>query len=209
MGFPWQESWSGLPYPSPGDLPTPGIEPTSPGLVGRFLIVEPPGKPCKWYCFYPKVLTGREAFMVALPLSLYSPLVMAPCLSHGPRLFLSTSSVTTVQLLHPGEGRATVLTFPVLTPANPLPCFPPRLWSPAHSSTQVNLPAHEGASQGVETFPPPQFPLWGTSPIPIPIFFLSYLMFWRFSCPFGSRRSSSGCSHSGCSVWTVPLVDVL
>ena len=28
MGFPRQESWSGLPFPSPGDLPDPGIEPS-------------------------------------------------------------------------------------------------------------------------------------------------------------------------------------
>ena len=32
MGFPRQEYWSGLPFPSPGDLPNPGIEPGSPTL---------------------------------------------------------------------------------------------------------------------------------------------------------------------------------
>ena len=32
MGFPRQEYWSGLPFPSPGDLPSPGTEPTSPAL---------------------------------------------------------------------------------------------------------------------------------------------------------------------------------
>ena len=32
MGFPRQESWSGLPFPSPGDLPDPGIKPASPAL---------------------------------------------------------------------------------------------------------------------------------------------------------------------------------
>ena len=39
MGFSRQESWNGLPYPSPGDLPNPGIEPmslSSPALAGRF-----------------------------------------------------------------------------------------------------------------------------------------------------------------------------
>ena len=36
MGFPRQEYWSGLPHSSPGDLPDPGIEPTSPALVGGF-----------------------------------------------------------------------------------------------------------------------------------------------------------------------------
>ena len=44
-GLPRQEYWSGLPFPSPGDLPDPGIEPASPALAGRFLTTEPPGKP--------------------------------------------------------------------------------------------------------------------------------------------------------------------
>ena len=37
MGFPRQEYWSGLPFPSPGDLPNTGIKPASPVLAGRFL----------------------------------------------------------------------------------------------------------------------------------------------------------------------------
>ena len=45
MGFPRQEYWSGLPFPPPGDLPDPGIEPVSPALVGKFFSTEPPGKP--------------------------------------------------------------------------------------------------------------------------------------------------------------------
>ena len=45
LGFPRQEYWSGLPFPSPGDLPDPGIEPESPALTGRFFTTEPPGKP--------------------------------------------------------------------------------------------------------------------------------------------------------------------
>ena len=44
MGFSMQEYWSGLPFPSPGDLPNPGIEPTVPALAGRFFTTEPPGK---------------------------------------------------------------------------------------------------------------------------------------------------------------------
>ena len=36
MGFSRQEYWSGLPFPPPGDLPNPGIEPVSPVLEGRF-----------------------------------------------------------------------------------------------------------------------------------------------------------------------------
>ena len=41
MGFSRQEYWSGLPFPSPGDLPKQGIEPTSPALVGGFFTTEP------------------------------------------------------------------------------------------------------------------------------------------------------------------------
>ena len=44
-GFPRQVYWSGSPFPSPEDLPSPGIEPTSPKLAGGFFSTEPPGKP--------------------------------------------------------------------------------------------------------------------------------------------------------------------
>ena len=37
MGYPRQEFWSGLPFPSPGDLPDSGTEPTSPALAREFL----------------------------------------------------------------------------------------------------------------------------------------------------------------------------
>ena len=47
MGFSRQEYWSGLPFPSPGDLPNPGIEPGFPALRADFKLSEPPGKP--WY----------------------------------------------------------------------------------------------------------------------------------------------------------------
>ena len=43
--FSRQESWSGLQFLSPGDLPDPGIKPTSPALASRFFATEPPGKP--------------------------------------------------------------------------------------------------------------------------------------------------------------------
>ena len=45
MGFPSQEYCSGLPFPSPGDLPNPGIKPVSPALQADSLPTEPPGKP--------------------------------------------------------------------------------------------------------------------------------------------------------------------
>ena len=48
MGFPRQEYSSGLPLPTPGNLPAPGIKPKFPGslaLAGRFFTTEPSGKP--------------------------------------------------------------------------------------------------------------------------------------------------------------------
>ena len=45
MGFSRQEYWSGLPFPSPGDLPDPGIEPGFPTLEADALTSEPPAKP--------------------------------------------------------------------------------------------------------------------------------------------------------------------
>ena len=44
MGFSRQEYWSGAPFPSPGDLPDPGIEPGSPTWQADALLSEPPGK---------------------------------------------------------------------------------------------------------------------------------------------------------------------
>ena len=45
MDFFRQEYWSGLPFPSPGDLPDPEVKPMPPALAGGFFITEPPEKP--------------------------------------------------------------------------------------------------------------------------------------------------------------------
>ena len=48
MEFSKQESWNALPFPTPENLPDPGIKPTSlapPALAGGFLTTVPPGKP--------------------------------------------------------------------------------------------------------------------------------------------------------------------
>ena len=46
MGFPRQEYWSGLPFPSPGDPPDPGTEPTSPALQVDSLPLSHRRNPC-------------------------------------------------------------------------------------------------------------------------------------------------------------------
>ena len=45
IGFPLQEYWSGLPFPSPGDLLDPGIKPGSPAWQADSILLEPAGKP--------------------------------------------------------------------------------------------------------------------------------------------------------------------
>ena len=67
MGFPRQESWSGLPFPPPGNLPNSGMEPVSPALAGRFFTTEPPGK---------RLLPSCSDFRTTLQGSLAS---RAPC----------------------------------------------------------------------------------------------------------------------------------
>ena len=48
MEFSRPEAWDGLPFPSPGDLPNPGIKPRSPALQADSLPAEPQGKPLLW-----------------------------------------------------------------------------------------------------------------------------------------------------------------
>ena len=61
VGFSRQEYWSGLPFPSPGDPPDPGIEPRSPTLQADALPSEPPGKPSK--CFRPHHILEATKFL--------------------------------------------------------------------------------------------------------------------------------------------------
>ena len=67
MGFSRQEYWSGLPFPSPGDLHNRGIEPRSPTLQADALPSEPPGKPL--VCVIPYKLNSSKfgASRVRLP----------------------------------------------------------------------------------------------------------------------------------------------
>ena len=75
MGFSRQEYWSGLPFPSPGDLPDPGIKPGSPALQANALTSEPPGKPTldmldifEWY-----VLLQRWLMLILCSFNVFFP----------------------------------------------------------------------------------------------------------------------------------------
>ena len=68
-GFPWQEYLSELPFPSPEDLPDPGIEPASSALAGRFFTTELPGKPRSFFTPYKKKKTvafRNKSFLLLL-----------------------------------------------------------------------------------------------------------------------------------------------
>ena len=65
MGFPTQEYWSGLPFPSPRDLPNRGIKPMSPALAGRLSTTETGGKVPLGMCYvvdYLYSITGVQGF---------------------------------------------------------------------------------------------------------------------------------------------------
>ena len=70
MEFLRQEYWSGLPFPSPGDLPNPGIEPGSPALQADSLSSEPPRKPAKSYTWTQK---QAPSFRCCKPTDLQTP----------------------------------------------------------------------------------------------------------------------------------------
>ena len=70
MGFSRQEYWSGWPFPSPGDLTGPGIEPRSPPtLRANALLSEPPGVDIISYCLVPSwvEVTVLNSFYLYLP----------------------------------------------------------------------------------------------------------------------------------------------
>ena len=82
MGFPRREYWSGLPFPSPGDLPNPGIEPKYPALAGGFFITEPPGTPF-WSIYYitKSFISERTAIILGEKMTIY--LLYGKCGSWG------------------------------------------------------------------------------------------------------------------------------
>ena len=85
MGFPRQEYWSGLLFPSPGNFSDSGIEPTSPALAGGFWATWEAQLYCDWsvYCL-PKSeakinnLVFRLSFVLAMPLN---RILLASCIS--------------------------------------------------------------------------------------------------------------------------------
>ena len=83
-----QEYQAGLPFPPPGDLPDPGIEPWSPTLQTDYLPSEPPGRPQATLC----MSQGSLEFLFSPSLTLSSPLFVSFCLLNTSQLPLSPPS---------------------------------------------------------------------------------------------------------------------
>ena len=81
LGFLRQEYWSGLPFPFPGDLPNPGIEPTFPSLVGGFFTTEPLGKPNLSESLT-KETKGDEVLAICVPEADFTSFVADSALSY-------------------------------------------------------------------------------------------------------------------------------
>ena len=86
LGFSRQESWSGLLFPTPGDLPNPRMKPRSPALAGRFITTEPSGS-CPVAQGLPRTcLFLRHQEEVIHPSSLHVGLMTVNRLLHSPVL---------------------------------------------------------------------------------------------------------------------------
>ena len=89
--FSRQEYWSGLPFPFPGDLPNPEIEPGSPALQADALLSEPPGDPAK----------------LVAPESRISALSWLSCQERGPAKLSEVSvsmELESQEDIHPASG---------------------------------------------------------------------------------------------------------
>ena len=89
MEFPRQEYRSQLPFPSPGDLPDPRIEPVSPmssGLAGGFFTTEPPGKPHLYVCVYTYMKILVYTYVLCTYALFYTHIISYIC-----NIFFSTS----------------------------------------------------------------------------------------------------------------------
>ena len=93
IGFPRQEYWSVLPFPSPGDQPDTGIKPDSPTLEGRFFTTGQTGKPSSLSCITSNPPLIKHLFLCCqhlwLPLQQNSPSLPWPDLACLPPDFLS------------------------------------------------------------------------------------------------------------------------
>ena len=98
MGFPRQEYWSGLPFPSTGDLPDPGIKPASPSWQAGSLPLDHLGSP---------ILNGERLKASSLNSTIRYSYSLSPCGSAGKESTCNAGGLDLVTGLgrSPGEGK--------------------------------------------------------------------------------------------------------
>ena len=134
MGFSRQEYWSGLPFPSPGDLPLPdpGIEPRSPTLqVDALLTFTPPGKPLSYLIFRPVILIPACASSSPVFLMMYS----AYKLNHTWRYLSNKNFIWYFDISYKGWG---ALPFPGDAVKECLTCLRWLNWHQSHDRENLN-----------------------------------------------------------------------
>ena len=105
VGFSRQEYWSGVPLPSPGDLPDPGIEPGTPAMRADALPCEPPGNPPFSTLNLRKSKLGLDR-VCDKPRRRRRRVHHFECSSHLPSELQPTPSLGSLRLLQTGRGRA-------------------------------------------------------------------------------------------------------
>ena len=125
MGFFRQESWSGLPFPSPGDLPNPGIEPGCPPLQADSLMPEPPGKSKKTpYSKHDLVLNRFSCVQFFMTLQTVAHKPICPWDSSGNNTGVGCHAL--LQGIFPIQGLNPCFLSVLLWQAGPLPLVPLR-----------------------------------------------------------------------------------
>ena len=118
IGFSRQEYWSGLPFPSPGDLTDSGIESGSPAMHADFLPSEPPGKPQSGREKQPQIWNPQSEKYILLPqcqaLSLVSIFRDLPHLQRSRQMNLNEILII---LIHQHEFLKNLNTLELISPA--------------------------------------------------------------------------------------------
>ena len=114
MEFSRQEYSSGLPFPTPGKLPQPGIQPGSPVIAGGFFTTEPPGKPI-YHCQDSSLKNWLEISLVVQWLRLCASTAGGVGLITGPGTKIPKAT---------GSGKATVLIMSLFKKPSVAPYYP-------------------------------------------------------------------------------------
>ena len=158
MGFSRQESWHGLPFPSPGDLPDPEVEPASLAMAGRFFTTERPTRPNYHLRTLYEQLRSKSSQDLLTVCELEIP--TKPGSLSWCEIYGSSKDIITKEWLQsachlsaPGRSLSSpppALSTPGTTSALPLGTFVSQVWLKPSSRLSIPpIPPHHRGSKGV------------------------------------------------------------